>query len=607
MDIKVDSFLPFIGGKFMDLIKSGTDRAAEEIVQAFTNKISEYLDVEFERNSKTKTILHRHAPIELEKFYQPLFIKSGVENWGWSMDSSKSKRIPTTNVEDLFSKGNCVTIIGTAGSGKSTLVKYLFVNAIKTEYKIPIKVELRYLNDYDKDLLTYIIEEIIKYSQMAKDDKVVNRMLSSGAFIIFFDGYDEVSSVKKKAITKDICKITKKYHDNLYVLTSRPFVNVDMLEGFINYKVCDLSDKEIESFIKKQFNDSEQELANRIIQTIKDENSKAYRSFLSNPLLLSMFIVTYQTDSNVPQKRSDYYNQVFNTLYSVHDTSSKLGYVREKKTGLNKEDFVEILKRFSFKSYFQNKYSFTLEYFENQLNDLKKDLKLSFVNDEFIEDTEVAIGILTQEGMEITFPHRSLQEYFAALFVTTVSDSNKKKIYEFLYHYFKLQYFDRNRRPVRDDISNFFSLLFEMDTIGFKSQLVIPILYEIEKKIKEETFIESENKDYFSIIECFVSLLGVSYYVNASINKIFIKEDRKYNEKYRLYQDEITKELKKQNKNVEDDSVDIYSKARVELVKNDIYPFFIGFNIKNIIKEIEDDIAESENKDAKLIDSLLVL
>lgn len=610
MDIKVDSFLPFIGSKFIDLLKSGTDRAAEEIVQAFTNKISDYIDVEFERNSKTKTILHRHAPIELEKFYQPLFIKSGVESWARDMNSSKSKRIPTKNVEDVFSKGNCVTIIGTAGSGKSTLVKYLFVNAIETEYKIPIKVELRYLNDYDKDLLTYIIEEIIKYSRMAKDDKVVDRMLSSGAFIIFFDGYDEISTAKKEAITKDICKIAKKYRDNVYVLTSRPFVNVDMLEGFINYQVCELSDAEIESFVKKQFNDSEQELANRIIQTIKDESSKAYRSFLSNPLLLSMFIITYQTDSNIPQKRSEYYDQVFNTLYSVHDTSSKLGYVREKKTGLSKENFVEILKRFSFKSYFQQKYSFTLGYIENRLNDLKKDLHLSFANEDFIEDTEVAIGILTQEGLEITFPHRSLQEYFAALYVTTVSDSNKKKIYKFLYQSFK-----KSRRYIHDDISNFFSLLFEMDTEGFKRELVIPLLNEIklvEKRKLLENNRSDENGMVYSIIDCFLLLYSVSQYVNSSTSDLFDKENKKYNEKFRMYKNEKFKiyedkktKLKKQNANNQHE-MDVVDDAREELAKNDILPFLEGFVIDDIIRVIENDIDESESKDAEFIDSLFV-
>lgn len=602
MDITRDSLIPFIGGKFRDLLQSGTNRLAEEIVQACKNKISDYLEIEYDRNNRTKTILHRHEPVELEIFYQPLFIKRAVENWERSMNSSKSKRIPTKNVEELFTKGNCVTIIGTAGSGKSTLVKYLFVSSIKSDYKIPIKVELRYLNDYDKDLLSYVNEEIIKFSEIAKCDEVVDRMMSAGGFIIFFDGYDEISSAKKEVITKDICRMTKKYNSNSYVLTSRPFVNIDMLEGFVNYQVCDLSDAEIESFVRKQFHESEKELADRIIQTIKDESSKAYRSFLSNPLLLSMFIITYQTDSNIPQKRSDYYNQVFNTLYSVHDTSSKLGYVREKKTGLSKEDFVEILKRFSFTSFFQQKYSFTLEYFENQLNDLKKDLNLSFANDEFIEDTEVAIGVLTQEGVEITFPHRSLQEYFAALFVTTVSYSNKKKIYSFLYKHFEV-----SQKLIHDEISNFFSLLYEMDTTGFKSNLVIPFLYEIKKKRKENQ-VKGENEDYDSIISCFVSLFVVSCYVNPSMNDLFTKENKCFSEKFNLYLKENKNKPKKRNDKDRDEfEINALEHSREKLAKNDILLFLNGFNIDNIIKEIENDIVESESKDARLIDSLVGL
>ena len=61
--------------------------------------------------------------------------------------------------------------------------------------------------------------------------------------------------------------------------------------------------EEIKSFIKRQFGKAEQELADKIIETISNEESKTYKSFLSNPLLLSMFIITYQTDSNIPQKK----------------------------------------------------------------------------------------------------------------------------------------------------------------------------------------------------------------------------------------------------------------------------------------------------------------
>lgn len=589
-----DLISTFVGDRLIELLKSGTNKIADEISHVANNKILEYLCVEYERNSMTKTLLHRSEPIKLETIYQPLHLKKGVERWGQA-NTRNSRKISTDNIKDIFVKGNCVTIIGTAGSGKSTLVKYLYVNAIKTKFKIPIKVELRYLNDYSQGLLSYIKDEVIKFSEIAESDSIIERMLNSGEFVFFFDGYDEVSSQKKETLTKDIYRITKKYPNNHYILTSRPFVNIDMIENFVNYHVCDLSDDEIVAFVNKQFPESEHELANKIIQTIKDEASKTYRSFLSNPLLLSMFIITYQTDSNIPQKRSDYYNQVFNTLYSVHDTSSKLGFVREKKSGLAKEDFIEILKRFSFKSFFSQKYSFALDYFENQISQIKKDLHYTFSNDDLVFDLEVAIGILTQEGIEITFPHRSLQEYFAALYVTNISTSNKDKIYDvFLIPQFENLY---QGRLVQNDNSNFFSLLNEMDSVMVKRKLIIPSLIKIkETRSKLETSTD--------IVDYFISLHVISQFLEEKTRIIFNHEHEKYNRQFSKYikEEEKTSNPEKTKRVI---SAKVRNKALENLAKNDISPFIDEYNIDNEIENIESSLKVIDDIDSAFIDSML--
>lgn len=589
-----DLITTFVGDRLIDLMNSGTNRIADEISQVANNRILEYLCVEYERNSMTKTLLHRSEPIKLESIYQPLHLQRAVERWG-QICVNNSKRIPTDSIKDIFVKGKCVTIIGTAGSGKSTLVKYLFVNAIKTKFKIPIKVELRYLNDYSGSLLSYIEEEIIKFTGIAESDKIIERMFLSGDFILFFDGYDEVSSQKKETLTKDICRITKKYPDNYYILTSRPFVNIDMIENFVNYHVCDLSEDEIVAFVNKQFPDSERELADKIIQTIKDENSKTYRSFLSNPLLLSMFIITYQTDSDIPQKRSDYYNQVFNTLYSVHDTSSKLGFVREKRSGLSKEDFVKILKRFSFKSFFSQKYSFALDYFESQITQIKNDLHFVFSNDDLISDLEVAIGILTQEGLEITFPHRSLQEYFAALYVKDISASNKDKMYDdFLLPQFKSLY---QGKLVQNDNSNFFSLLNEMDSDMVKRKLIIPSLTALENN-------RSELKTSTDIVEFFISLHVISQFLDCRTSSLFNQEHEKYNRQFSKY-------LKEEEKTVNSEkskrviSARIRNKALEKLANNDISPFINTYSIKSEIENIQSELKILDDIDSAVIDSML--
>ena len=329
----------------------------------------------------------------------------------------------------------------------------------------------------------------------------------------------------------------------------------------------------------------------KIIQTINSEDVQTYKSFLSNPLLLSMFIITYQTDSNIPQKRSDYYNQVFNTLYSVHDTSSKLGFVREKKSGLSKENFVEILKRFSFKSFFNQNYTFTTEYFENRLQEIKKDLRLSFRNEDIIYDLEVAIGILTQDGLDITYPHRSLQEYFAALFVTTIAYENKLKVYGFLY---KLFVNILNDRTIGDNNSNFFLLLSEIDTIEFQKRLIIPFLKEISIRVNGI----SETSE---VISFFTSINSISFLIDSDMKRDFNKEHENYN----IVFDNYLKASRNRYKHGKKDNTDEYfEESRDLLSKNNILPFLSNYNYDLVISKIEKRIKCSERIDSNFIDSL---
>ena len=186
----------------------------------------EYQSEEYNRNLFSKTILHRATPKNLYEFYQPLFINSNRHQ-----HSSGSKS--TENIKKLFKTEKYLTIIGSAGSGKSTLVKYLFLKAIEDKYKIPIKIELRYLNDYKGNIFDYILNEIFKLNDLSESDEISDRLLKSGKFLIFFDGYDEIRYEIKETTTKDIDDFVKKYNKNNYILTSRPFSESKWFPYFI--------------------------------------------------------------------------------------------------------------------------------------------------------------------------------------------------------------------------------------------------------------------------------------------------------------------------------------------------------------------------------------
>lgn len=460
-----------------DLLKGPIEKlwnfVDREVAQVVSNRLLEYQVEEYNRNFRTKTILHRTAPVKLLDFYQPLFIRPLGERY-------RSEKMPTHSVKALFKDKKSMTILGTAGSGKSTIIKYLLVNCIQEAFKIPIRIELRYLNKYNGSFHQYIEEEVFNLEQLSVDKKITKRLLDSGDFLFFFDGYDELSSSVKERITKDINDFTRIYANNRFLLTSRPYSHVELLAEFSNFEVCSLSRKEIEQFVRKQIPANEQEIVERIVEGINAGDRKSYATFVSNPLLLSMFILTFQTYSTVPPKRSTFYRQVFDSLFHLHDSMSKLAFDREKKSGLGKEQFEQVLKLFSFISFFKEVFVFDQIYLEGVLNKIKESKKnLQFDNGLLIDDLQTAICILYKEGVDYVFPHRSLQEYFASLYITSLEPRQKHDVYKKLLE----QFFEKDLTDLLSK-DNFFTLLIEHDEIGVIKNLSLPFLERMQEDLK---------------------------------------------------------------------------------------------------------------------------
>lgn len=303
-------------------------------------------------------------------------------------------------------------------------------------------------------------------------------MLKSGAFLFFLDGYDEIAGEHKKSITEGINNFIEKYSENRFMLTTRPYSDIGQIPLFHNYRIEQLSNNngDIDRFIDKQLKD-EPELASQIKKSIKDTKSDYINSFLVNPLLLSLYILTYQSNASVPTKKYVFYRRVINALFSEHDSKSKLGFEREKKCNLQQEDFEKILKAFCFISYFDNKFSFEFDDLSSRLDVIRKGIaNLKFSNNHFIHDMKVAISLWTEDGGVISFAHRSLQEYFAALFIKDLDDQNKEKVY------MKVLKHSENIRTI-NEIRNFLSLCEEMDEANFNKHYAIPILKEIQSAV----------------------------------------------------------------------------------------------------------------------------
>ena len=554
-----------VGNKLKSLLETISEEFGEEVKHIINNNILEYQVEEYNRNFCTKTLLHRVQPKNLKDFYQPLFITPCSDRRHSPGFRYGSERISTDSISRLFDRKQFITLIGNAGSGKSTIVKYLFLNSIDSKFRIPIKVELRYLNDYNGSVIDFIKERIFKLNKLAIHERIIERLMSSGNFVFFLDGYDEINSHKKEKTTKEIDDLVKVYSKNYYLLTSRPYTEIDLLPLFHNFEVCELSDKDINTFIGKQIPVDEKELRDKIVEAVNSKENVSYKSFLSNPLLLSMFILTFQSYSSIPQKRSEFYSQVFDALFSVHDSMSKLAFVREKQSGLSREQIIEVLKLFSFLSYFDEKFIFNGLYIDEKFKLIKEKKKnIVFDNSKLIEDLQVAIGILNKEGVDYTFPHRSLQEYFAAIYISSLSENNKKIVYQKIINTLtdKKSY----RQSSRD---NFHLLLSELDDRNVIKYAIIPYF----EKYANEINLEEKRSDL--IIDNFLVLHNVfetfEYILKSDET---VKANEHFSRKFQEYRKD-EKELAGKTDRVKMEK--ITTAYREKLAFEEILPFLTGF------------------------------
>ena len=262
-----------------ELLKVGGD-IKDELDQCLDKGLQKYVINYKEKFEKTKTFLFRDAQVCFYEIYFPLLLKY----------DRKIIEVPE-NIDNLFESHRCITILGNAGSGKTMLLKHCFLSCLTTSNQIPVVVELRRLNSYAGSLIDYI-KEFVFNMNLAKNNNILERLLSAGKFTFFFDGFDEISLSLKERRVRELELFIDSYSNNYYLLTSRPDANSESLHRFENYKIDKLNEGQVIEFINKQsmlIEDGE-ELRTKIIELIKKPENNLYLSYLSNPLLLSMFM-----------------------------------------------------------------------------------------------------------------------------------------------------------------------------------------------------------------------------------------------------------------------------------------------------------------------------
>ncbi|WP_214780546.1 hypothetical protein [Exiguobacterium sp. s22] len=121
-----------------------------------------------------KTIVFNNNPKNLGEIYIPLTL----ENKECKIQE-KISDYPNTLMEEY----NKIVITDSAGMGKSTLLKFMFLRAINLNKGIPIFIELRKLNN-EHTVIDEIMKEINPINSNVDKHKVLD-LISEGDFIFF--------------------------------------------------------------------------------------------------------------------------------------------------------------------------------------------------------------------------------------------------------------------------------------------------------------------------------------------------------------------------------------------------------------------------------------
>lgn len=465
---------------------------SEEWDNLFEIGLYDYLHSQTEKYYYTNTFLHLNEKVKFYETYYP--IRARYKN----LDSD------FMNLEKVFSEYRDICIIGSAGCGKTTLIRHIFLQTIKefkTLKKIPILIELRNLNTFNGDFESLIIEKVLKTRSEPNKDIFI-RSIRKGDYIFLLDGFDEIYSHKKEEIFRQIELFIDSYFDNIFIISSRPGSGIEAFQRFYGFKVSNLSNNDVVDFVLK--NVSNVETKQRILEIINQEDINNYNVYLQNPLLLSMFILAIYSHPEIPSRKTIFYKNVFDTLYSRHDAHTKGSYPRERFANLEREEYEKILELFSFLASFEGRFEFTEEFLTKMFSVIKEQYSLKYRIQDLITDLRTQISILTLDGFLYSFPHRSMQEYFMANFLSKLKENNKESFYIAIQD----MIFKSN-----ENFHNFFLMCEELDKISFYKYFVIPTL---------KSHIEKFQNSGVLLVQQYSESLNIKLILD-SVRKVFIK------------------------------------------------------------------------------------
>lgn len=324
-------------------------------------------------------------------------------------------------------KGNYF-ILGKPGSGKTTFLKYVALEAAKRNInKVPIFVSVKEWADSGRELIQFIIDRF-DICDFANPNAVVDYLLTEERTIILFDGLDEVTqeSGHRNRQTQEINNFIEKYDRAQCLITCRIAAGDYSFEPFTYVEIADFTEKQIQTFVRNWFRTSEGEkdeaTSKKFLAEFVREENKSLRDLARTPLLLALLCMVFDETLTFPQRQVEIFEEALNAMLKKWDSSRRI--MRDEiYRSLSLGHKRNMLARIAAETFEGNEYFIPQRRLENLIADYVErvpphNTEEAVDGETILKAMEAQHGIFSERAREIySFSHISFQEYLTARYI----------------------------------------------------------------------------------------------------------------------------------------------------------------------------------------------
>jgi hypothetical protein len=363
---------------------------------------------------KVKTIWQVDKEVKLLSFYYPSKVLIG-----------KDKK--TINAISEIATDHNFVVQGTVGQGKSIFLRFLCIKELAKSARVPIFVELRRYQS-GKTFHQFLIDVLRMYGFPA-DEGVFTYLAESGKLVLLLDGFDEIEPQLITSVIHDLEAFSHQFEKLQIIVTSRPDSGIERSPHFRVYKLAPLEPSDHKHFLEKVIDDEDK--INDILAAIS-RSSAQIRDLLKTPLLLTLLVIVYNADQEIPGTLSAFYDVLFQTLLTRHD-KTKPGFSRKRATKLANDDLKRLFEAFCYAARQMHLLSLTQDQLSACLTQACKVTGVATKPELFATDITKIACLMQEEGFKFHFTHKSVAEFHAASFIRHAPNETAIKFYSKLH------------------------------------------------------------------------------------------------------------------------------------------------------------------------------